>query len=95
MAERKVEVPSLPLILKCPIRGEEWPAETYKSSCDIYASKGKQTARTIHFICPGNHAFSLGEAVRSGMFTQAQKKLIVMQAQSHWETLMKQIRGET
>lgn len=69
---------SLPLTMKCPIGGEEWVAHQFRSF--ITGVAPKQTARTIHFTCPAGHWFSLGEAVRAGMFTRKQKEQIVAQA---------------
>ena len=76
----------LPITSKCPIGGEEWPTESYKSTCDTFPPNGNHSAKTVHFICPAQHLFSLGEAVRAKMFTQGQKKLIVQQAQVFWES---------
>jgi hypothetical protein len=69
---------SLPMTMKCPIGGEEWVASMFRSF--ITGVAPKQTARTIHFACPAGHWFSLGEAVRAGMFTRKQKEQIVAQA---------------
>lgn len=68
---------SLPMTMKCPIGGEEWVASMFK--CFITGVAPKQTARTIHFTCPAGHWFSLGEAVRAGMFTRKEKEQIVAQ----------------
>jgi hypothetical protein len=64
----------LPLTLRCPVGGEEWPAECYKSLIDLYAERFQY--RNIHFHCPSNHDFTLRKAVNSGMFTEEQGKRI-------------------
>ena len=60
----------LPLTLKCPVGGEEWPATSYKSLTDLFPDELQY--RNIHFSCPGGHGFTLRKAVNSGMFTKEQ-----------------------
>lgn len=89
-----IDALELPITLKCAVGGEEWPTTSYKSYCQAAAANGKQTARTVTFMCPAEHIFSLGRAVKAGMFTQAQKKIIVAQAQAradqHWNDVRRE-----
>ena len=60
----------LPLTMKCPVGGEDWPATGYKSVIDLYADPLQY--RNIHFHCPSNHDFTLRKAVNGGMLTKEQ-----------------------
>lgn len=69
----------LPITTKCPIGGEEWPFDSYKSTVDSTA--GKLQYRHVHIWCPYPHDFSLRRAVNSGMFTKEQGERIFEAAQ--------------
>ncbi len=69
MPKKKTWEP-LPLTLKCPIGGEEWPATSLKSTLDTTSEK--LTYRCITFQCPSNHFFTLSKALRAGTFTRDQ-----------------------
>ncbi len=71
----------IPLTLKCPIGGEEWPATEFKSRID--ATKKKQTPSTIAFFCPADHCFNLKKAMASGMFTKDQGRRLLAAAEEH------------
>lgn len=66
---------TLPLTLKCPVKGEEWPATSYKSTLDTVPEKF--TGKCITFQCPGDHFFSLPQAVKSKMLTKAQANRLI------------------
>ena len=69
MRKKKTWEP-LPLTLKCPIGGEEWPATSIKSTLDTASER--LTDGCITFQCPSNHFFTLSRALRAGIFTRAQ-----------------------
>ncbi|KKM73003.1 hypothetical protein LCGC14_1414820 [marine sediment metagenome] len=65
----------LPLVLKCPVGGEEWPATSYKARVDM---SGKRiTPMRVVFHCSMNHCFSLRNALDARMFTEKQGKKIL------------------
>jgi hypothetical protein len=66
---------TLPLIMKCPIGGEEWPATSYKSTYDTIPEKF--TGKCMKFQCPGDHFFTLTKAVSTGMLTKAQGNRLI------------------
>jgi len=66
----------LPLTMRCPEGGEEWPTTSYKSTYDT--GFAKFTGRCIKFHCPSNHYFTLTKAVKTGMLTVAQARRLIM-----------------
>lgn len=96
----------IPLTLKCPVGGEEWPATSYKSWID--ATSEVQRPGTIHIYCPAGHSFTLAKAMRGKekMFTRKQATNLVANAQrladkfhaarnfNEIEQVIKEARGE-
>jgi len=64
----------LPLTLKCPVGGEEWPATGFQCTID---NQENITPRNIHFHCPANHYFTLRQALTAETFTPEQGKRIL------------------
>jgi len=58
------------MTLICPVGGEEWPTDSYKSVIDLHADPLQY--RNVHFRCPASHSFTLRKAVSSGMLTKEQ-----------------------
>lgn len=69
----------LPLTLKCPVGGEDWPVTGYKSYVD--ATKEKVTMGSVTFICPANHCFKLRKALQARMFNKEQVVRILAEAE--------------
>lgn len=75
----KQKVTPLPLTLKCPIGGEEWPATSYNTSTE--SGLDRLMKKHIHFSCPAEHYFTLSAAAKSKMFTPDQVARILKQAE--------------
>ncbi|HEY4509871.1 MAG TPA: hypothetical protein VJC15_02690 [Candidatus Paceibacterota bacterium] len=56
----------LGITLKC-IKGEEWPATSFRSSLDLKAES--VTEESITFYCPLWHSFTLAQAIQKGIFS--------------------------
>lgn len=80
---------NLPLTRKCP-RGEEWPAESFKSLVDC--DQRVQTHSTITFYCPAGHEFKLKRAVASGMFTPEEALKIIAYAQKQMPRMIREAK---
>ena len=80
----------LPAILKCPSsRGEEWPAESFKS---YVSAKAKViTHEDITWLCPAGHTFTLKKAVEKGMFTPDEALKMIALAQKELPEAKRQV----
>jgi hypothetical protein len=81
----------IPPILKCPsTRGEEWPADSFKS----YVSTDVKfiTHDEISFTCPAGHTFTLRKAVQKGMFTPEEALRMIAKAQAELPGLKEDVK---
>lgn len=69
----------IPLAMRCPVKGEEWPSESFKAF--LAPNSKAQTCENIALVCPAGHKFTLARAVQKGMFTADQAKKIVTAAE--------------
>lgn len=59
------------LTMRCAKGGEEWPTLSYQMTA---RTDGPVTGKSVIFICPGHHQFTLEEALSKGIFTQEEAK---------------------
>ena len=69
----------LPLTLKCPVGGEDWPVTGYRSYVDTTKKKG--TMGSVKFICPAHHCFTLRKAWKARLFNKEQVARILAEAE--------------
>lgn len=85
MSYYKEDANGVPLVLTCPVGGEDWPASSYMSYIDTHPiKKGRRLQfRHVHFCCPAPHDFTLSRAKRTKMFTAEQVARIFAAAEAH------------
>lgn len=71
-------MPANEVIMTC-IRGEEWPTRSFQSY--IITTDDPLTGKSVTFICPANHSFTLKQALSRGILTAEQAKNILTHAQ--------------
>ena len=73
----------LPLSLRCPVGGEDWPVTGYRSYVDLTKQKG--TMGSVRFFCPALHDFTLRKAWKARMFNKEQVAMILAEAERLFE----------
>lgn len=63
--------------MRC-IKGEEWPAESFKSFVDTDSQTISE--ESVIFLCPKNHKFNLKEALSKDIFSRGQAQKIMAKA---------------